>query len=145
MRTDFFDFDLPDGLIALRPVHPRDAARLLVVQPGEKDALADKRMVDLPLLLEPGDALVFNDTRVIPAALKGIRLRGDTTVQVSATCSDITDDCDSNIYNLAGICDRSSYMQKNCAASCGFCRLPSASQAGAGSEPVCKAVCGTPK
>ncbi len=85
MRTDFFDFDLPDGLIALRPVHPRDAARLLVVQPGENDALADKRMVDLPLLLEPGDALVCNDTRVIPAALKGIRLRGDPTVQVSAT------------------------------------------------------------
>ena len=65
MRTDLFDFDLPEGLIALRPVHPRDAARLLVVRPGETDTVADKVMADLPLLLEPGDALVFNDTRHI--------------------------------------------------------------------------------
>ncbi|MEM8573600.1 MAG: tRNA preQ1(34) S-adenosylmethionine ribosyltransferase-isomerase QueA [Pseudomonadota bacterium] len=85
MRTDLFDFDLPDGLIALRPVHPRDASRLLVVRLGEAVTVADKVMADLPLLLEPGDALVFNDTRVIPAALHGVRTRGDATAQVSAT------------------------------------------------------------
>ncbi|MEM7191882.1 MAG: tRNA preQ1(34) S-adenosylmethionine ribosyltransferase-isomerase QueA [Pseudomonadota bacterium] len=85
MRTDLFDFQLPDDLIALRPVHPRDAARLLVVQPGEAEPLTDKYMADLPLLLEPGDAVVFNDTRVIPAALRGERTRNDATVEVSAT------------------------------------------------------------
>ncbi len=92
MRTDFFDFELPDGLIALRPTHPRDAARLLVVQPGETEALVDKHMLDLPLLLEPGDALVLNDTRVIPAALKGVRVRGDSAVQISATLIEELDD-----------------------------------------------------
>jgi S-adenosylmethionine:tRNA ribosyltransferase-isomerase len=92
VRTDFFDFELPDGLIALRPAHPRDAARLLVVQPGETEALVDKHMVDLPLLLEPGDALVFNDTRVIAAALKGLRVRGDSAAQISATLIEELDD-----------------------------------------------------
>lgn len=83
MRTDLFDFDLPDELIALRPVHPRDAARLLVVNPRADETLADKAVTDLPELLSPGDALVFNDTRVIPAALKGIRTRAEATAQVS--------------------------------------------------------------
>jgi S-adenosylmethionine:tRNA ribosyltransferase-isomerase len=92
LRTDLFDFDLPDGLIALRPVHPRDAARLLLVRPGEPDVLADKVMADLPLLLEPGDALVFNDTRVIPAALRGVRTRGYATAQISATLIEKIDD-----------------------------------------------------
>ncbi|WP_407523144.1 tRNA preQ1(34) S-adenosylmethionine ribosyltransferase-isomerase QueA [Methylobacterium oryzisoli] len=75
MRVDLFDFDLPEALIALRPVVPRDAARLLVVRPGE--APADAAVRDLPGLLRPGDALVFNDTRVIPARLHGLRTRGD--------------------------------------------------------------------
>ncbi len=75
MRTDLFDFDLPDDLIALAPVRPRDAARLLVVTPGR--AFADAHVHDLPALLQPGDALVVNDTRVIPAALSGLRRRGD--------------------------------------------------------------------
>lgn len=92
MRTDLFDFILPDGLIALRPVHPRDAARLLVVRPGEPEMLADKVLADLPLLLEPGDALVFNDTRVIPAALRGVRVRGSATAQISATLIEQIDD-----------------------------------------------------
>ncbi|MGE0749194.1 MAG: tRNA preQ1(34) S-adenosylmethionine ribosyltransferase-isomerase QueA [Variibacter sp.] len=74
MRTDLFDFDLPPERIALRPVEPRDAARLLVVRPGEARELEDRRFGDLPALLQPGDALVLNETRVIPARLTGRRL-----------------------------------------------------------------------
>ena len=71
MRVDLFDFELPPELIALRPAKPRDAARLLHV-PGE-GALADLTVRDLPSLLRRGDVLVFNDTRVIPAQLEGMR------------------------------------------------------------------------
>ena len=71
MKVEFFDFDLPPELIALRPVSPRDAARMLVVH-GDAP-LADRGVRDLPDLLEPGDVLVFNDTRVIPAQLEGVR------------------------------------------------------------------------
>ena len=70
MRVDLFDFDLPAELIALRPAKPRDAARLLLV---EGDQISDKAVLDLPNLLRPGDVLVFNDTRVIPAQLEGRR------------------------------------------------------------------------
>jgi S-adenosylmethionine:tRNA ribosyltransferase-isomerase len=80
MRTDLFDFDLPDDRIALEPVTPRDAARLLVVRDGR---LADTHVRDLPTLLRPGDALAFNDTKVIRAALTGERLRGDARAIVS--------------------------------------------------------------
>jgi S-adenosylmethionine:tRNA ribosyltransferase-isomerase len=80
MRTDLFDFDLPDDRIALQPATPRDAARLLVVR---GDQLQDVRVRDLPTLLRPGDALVFNDTRVIRAALTGVRLRGDARAVIS--------------------------------------------------------------
>ncbi|MCJ2091537.1 tRNA preQ1(34) S-adenosylmethionine ribosyltransferase-isomerase QueA [Methylobacterium sp. J-072] len=73
MRVDLFDFELPESCIALRPAEPRDAGRLLVVRPGE--ALADRTVRDLPGALRPGDALVFNDTKVIPARLNGIRTR----------------------------------------------------------------------
>jgi S-adenosylmethionine:tRNA ribosyltransferase-isomerase len=88
MRTDLFDFELPDSAIALRPAEPRDSARLLVVHPvkggcARDDAdLSDKTVRDLPGLLNPGDALVFNDTRVIPAALSGVRTRGDVQAKV---------------------------------------------------------------
>lgn len=82
MRTDLFDFELPEDRIALHPVSPRDAARLLVVRPGEP--CADRIVRELPDLLRPGDALVFNDTRVIPAALSGVRRRGELQAQVSA-------------------------------------------------------------
>ena len=71
MRVDLFDFELPPERIALRPVRPRDAARMLVVE-GEKP-FADKIVRDLPDVLRPGDVLVFNDTRVIPAQLEGTR------------------------------------------------------------------------
>jgi S-adenosylmethionine:tRNA ribosyltransferase-isomerase len=121
MRTDLFDFELPDGRIALEPATPRDSARLLVVRPapqtacglpppswgrageggnhdesaipppltpphkgeGNAVALADHLVRDLPELLRPGDALVFNDTRVIRAALEGERSRGDAKARVS--------------------------------------------------------------
>jgi S-adenosylmethionine:tRNA ribosyltransferase-isomerase len=70
MRVDLFDFDLPADLIALRPAKPRDSARLLLVA---GDEISDKAVLDLPNLLRPGDTLVFNDTRVIPAQLEGRR------------------------------------------------------------------------
>ena len=70
MRVDLFDFDLPAELIALRPAKPRDSARLLLVD-GEE--ISDRAMLDLSNLLRPGDTLVFNDTRVIPAQLEGRR------------------------------------------------------------------------
>ena len=71
MRVDLFDFDLPNERIALRPARPRDTARMLVVR--EDESLTDRHVRDLPDLLEPGDVLVFNDTRVIPAQLEGRR------------------------------------------------------------------------
>ena len=74
MRTALFDFELPPDRIALRPVSPRDAARLLVVRPGQVPELEDRGMRDLPDLLRAGDALVVNDTKVIPARLRGRRI-----------------------------------------------------------------------
>ena len=70
MRVDLFDFDLPPDRIALRPARPRDAARMLLV---EGDQLSDRQVLDLPDILRPGDVLIFNDTRVIPAQLEGQR------------------------------------------------------------------------
>src|SRR5437763_10496293 len=70
MRVDLFDFELPPERIALRPARPRDSARLLLVRGSE---IADHEVLDLPQLLEPGDVLVFNDTKVIPAQLEGHR------------------------------------------------------------------------
>ena len=71
MRVDLFDFELPPESIALRPASPRDAARLLLVD-GEKP-FEDRTVRDLPALLRAGDVLVYNDTKVIPAQLEGIR------------------------------------------------------------------------
>lgn len=93
MRVDVFDFDLPEDNIALRPASPRDSARLLVVKPqaGGEGMLADHRVFELATFLKRGDALVFNDTKVIPAQLEGIRYRegaggaGSGQQQVSAT------------------------------------------------------------
>jgi len=75
MRVDLFDFELPQDQIALRPTRPRDSARLLAVK---GDAISDHSVLDLPDLLRPGDVLVFNDTKVIPAQLEG--RRGDAGI-----------------------------------------------------------------
>ena len=71
MRVDLFDFHLPPENIALRPASPRDSAKLLLVS-GEA-AFEDRTVRDLPSLLRAGDVLVFNDTKVIPAQLEGVR------------------------------------------------------------------------
>lgn len=81
MRVDLFDFELPEEAIALRPAVPRDAAKLLVVQDGFEDRIVS----ELADILMPGDALVFNNTRVIPTQLEGIRVRDGVTAQVNAT------------------------------------------------------------
>jgi S-adenosylmethionine:tRNA ribosyltransferase-isomerase len=86
MRTALFDFELPSDRIALRPISPRDAARLLVVRPGSTPELDDRSVRDLPDLLRAGDALVINDTKVIAARLRGRRLgRGGTEPAIEAT------------------------------------------------------------
>jgi S-adenosylmethionine:tRNA ribosyltransferase-isomerase len=83
MRLSDFDFDLPEDRIALRPAQPRDSARLLLVQPEQ--GMSDLIVRDLPGLLQPGDALVFNDTKVIPARLSGTRERDGNVTVVEAT------------------------------------------------------------
>ena len=81
MNVSQFDFDLPDRLIALHPAEPRDSARLLVVDPVA--GLSDRHIPDLLTLLKPGDVLVVNDTRVVPAELRGQRIRGENHASVS--------------------------------------------------------------
>jgi S-adenosylmethionine:tRNA ribosyltransferase-isomerase len=83
MRTDLFDFELPAERIALRPASPRDSARLLVVKPAA--ALHDRIVADFPALLEPGDQLVVNDTKVISAQLVGRRIGHSTEPKIEAT------------------------------------------------------------
>jgi S-adenosylmethionine:tRNA ribosyltransferase-isomerase len=86
MRTDLFDFELPRERIALRPVAPRDAARLLVVRPGGAPDFEDRKITDLPGLLRSGDCLVVNDSKVIAARLSGRRIgRGATEPEIEAT------------------------------------------------------------
>ncbi|HYP57682.1 MAG TPA: tRNA preQ1(34) S-adenosylmethionine ribosyltransferase-isomerase QueA [Beijerinckia sp.] len=85
MRVDLFDFDLPQERIALRPAEPRDAARLLVVRPQNSSPLEDCCVRDLPGFFNPGDVLVVNDTRVIPARLQGFRTRGEASARIEAT------------------------------------------------------------
>jgi len=84
MRVDLFDFELPQERIALHPAHPRDASRLLHVR---REGVEDRIIRDLPSLLRPGDLLIANDTKVIPAQLFGERpARGDgDNVSVDAT------------------------------------------------------------
>ena len=84
MKVELFDFDLPQDRIALRPVSPRDAARMLVVDGA--GAFVDRHVHDLSDLLRAGDVLVFNDTRVIPAQLEGERVReGASGAAIGAT------------------------------------------------------------
>ncbi|HZU51668.1 MAG TPA: S-adenosylmethionine:tRNA ribosyltransferase-isomerase, partial [Sphingomicrobium sp.] len=75
MRVELFDFHLPQELIALRPARPRDSARMLLVKGCQ---IFDRQVLDLPELLQPSDVLVFNDTKVIPAQLEG--MRGDAKI-----------------------------------------------------------------
>lgn len=84
LRVDLFDFELPPERIALRPAAPRDAARMLCVSGDGR--LEDAHILDLPKLLRAGDCLVFNDTRVIPAQLEGLRrtFKGETA-RIGAT------------------------------------------------------------
>jgi S-adenosylmethionine:tRNA ribosyltransferase-isomerase len=86
MRVDDFDFELPEELIALRPARPRSASRLLLAR---GDRIEDRMATDLPAILRPGDLLVFNDTRVIPARLSGERRRdgagGPGVARIEAT------------------------------------------------------------
>ena len=86
MNVDLFDFDLPEDRIALRPVEPRDSARLLTVRPGEEQPLGDRDIGELPELLRAGDCLVFNNTRVLPAQLHGERTgRGGAVARIGIT------------------------------------------------------------
>ena len=88
MRVDLFDFELPPEHIALRPVKPRDSARMLVVdnQRSASSRLSDRIVSELPELLKAGDVLVFNDTRVIPAQLEGVRVSATGTgARIGAT------------------------------------------------------------
>ncbi len=81
MKLDDFDFDLPEGRIATRPARPRSSAKLLLAQGGQID---DRQVFELPDILEPGDRLILNDTRVIPARLFGKRWRDSAEGRVSA-------------------------------------------------------------
>lgn len=83
MQVDLFDFDLPETQIALRPAVPRESARLLHVM--RNGALEDLHVGDLATLFRKGDALVFNDTKVIKAQLQGIRTRGEAHARIGAT------------------------------------------------------------
>lgn len=82
MHVSLFDFVLPDERIALRPAVPRDAAKMLVVRPDNAMRFDDRSVRDLPALLQPGDVLVANDTRVIPARLYGVRVRGEHAARI---------------------------------------------------------------
>ncbi len=82
-RLSDYDFDLPDHQIALRPAVPRDSARLLVHAPDAP--IRDATVRDLPTFLRPGDRLVVNDSRVIPAQLSGSRIREDGTAGIALT------------------------------------------------------------
>jgi S-adenosylmethionine:tRNA ribosyltransferase-isomerase len=89
MKLTDFDFDLPEGLIATRPARPRSSARLLVADGG---GIADRIVRDLPAILRPGDRLILNNTRVIPARLAGTRRRttgqGDAIARIEVTLTD---------------------------------------------------------
>lgn len=84
MRTEDFDFDLPARAIADRPAAPRDSARLLTI---DGTSIADRTVRDIPALLRPGDVMVFNDTRVIPARLFGRRGQVELEVLLHRECT----------------------------------------------------------
>jgi S-adenosylmethionine:tRNA ribosyltransferase-isomerase len=82
MKLSDFDFDLPESLIATRPARPRTSARLLL---AEGDRISDRRVSDLTDILRPGDRLVLNNTKVLPARLFGTRQRGEAVAKVEIT------------------------------------------------------------
>jgi len=81
LKTADFDFPLPADRIAQHPAKPRDSARLLLVSQGAAAELQDRRVHDLPGILRPGDLLIFNDTKVIPAQLTG--RKGEAKIEVT--------------------------------------------------------------
>lgn len=82
MKLEDFDFDLPEALIATRPARPRTSARLLL---AEGDAISDRHVHDLVDIFRPGDRLVLNNTKVIPARLFGQRTRGEAVAKIEIT------------------------------------------------------------
>lgn len=82
MKLSDFDFDLPEALIATRPARPRTSARLLL---AEGDRISDRRVSDLIDIFRPGDRLILNNTRVIPARLTGHRARGEARAKIEIT------------------------------------------------------------
>jgi S-adenosylmethionine:tRNA ribosyltransferase-isomerase len=85
MLVSMFDFHLPEDRIALRPAQPRDSARMLLVSPTGDPLLTDSIVRDLPNMLGPNDIVVVNDTRVIPARLSGVRVRGEAIARIDVT------------------------------------------------------------
>jgi S-adenosylmethionine:tRNA ribosyltransferase-isomerase len=82
MKLEDFDFDLPEALIATRPARPRTSARLLL---AEGDRISDRHVSDLVDIFRPGDRLVLNNTKVLPARLFGQRQRGDAVAKIEIT------------------------------------------------------------
>ena len=82
MRVDDFDFTLPEELIALRPARPRRSAKMLVATPTATDITVFEQLASQ---LRPNDLIVFNDTKVLPARLSGVRTRGEASAHIEAT------------------------------------------------------------
>ena len=87
MKLSDFDFELPEALIATRPARPRSSARLLL---AKGDQISDHHVRDLVEIFQPGDVLVLNNTKVIPARLSGTRRRGDAVAKVEITLLEAT-------------------------------------------------------
>ncbi len=102
LQLSDFDFDLPEANIALRPAVPRESARLLIVDPVERPVLRDNHVSDLVDQLQPGDVMIFNDTRVIPARMDGLRKRGETVAKVEITLHKRADPADWIVFAKPG-------------------------------------------
>ena len=87
MKLSDFDFELPEALIATRPARPRSSARLLL---AKGDQISDHHVRDLVEIFQPGDVLVLNNTKVIPARLSGTRRRGEAVAKVEITLLEAT-------------------------------------------------------
>jgi S-adenosylmethionine:tRNA ribosyltransferase-isomerase len=87
VKLSDFDFDLPEALIATRPARPRSSARLLLAR---GDQISDHHVRDLVEIFQPGDVLVLNNTKVIPARLSGTRRRGEAEAKVEITLLEAT-------------------------------------------------------